>query len=166
MPGTDPNQPENSNAPIEYYLDQLNRLYDGKPWLGKSFKEILKNITPEQAFVKLHDQQHTIAELLSHVIGWREIVINRIMKSDAPRLKQAETFDPYRFGNTKEEIWGKMLRTFEETQSFLIQYLRNTLEAHHPIRRFPHQRINGIIQHDIYHMGHLSGIKRATRSEL
>lgn len=65
------------NREILLIAEQLKEAYEGEPWFGRSLKEILSEIDEGVAFEKPNGQ-HSILELLWHMITWKEFVIDRL----------------------------------------------------------------------------------------
>lgn len=56
---------------------QLKNTFEGDPWFGRSVKSLLKGVNESIVFEKPNGQ-HSILELLWHMITWREFTLNRL----------------------------------------------------------------------------------------
>lgn len=57
---------------IQSYIEQFTQLYDGDPWLDETFNKKLDDLDEEQAFTKAPGNNHSVAEVVSHLIEWRK----------------------------------------------------------------------------------------------
>ncbi len=62
-------------------IDQLNEVYDGEPWFGNSISTYLQEIEPELLSKHL-GTGHSIGQIISHMIAWREYVIGKLTRVD------------------------------------------------------------------------------------
>ena len=76
------------NREIQNILQQLRDNYEGNPWFGRSIKKILAEIDINTALQKTNEQ-HSLLELLYHMIIWREFVVSRLQPNPA---KNAQYF--------------------------------------------------------------------------
>lgn len=67
-----------SNPKLNEYVTQFAALYDGQPWYGDSISQILEKVTPATAFWQPTPGAHSIAQLVSHMIYWRQALIKRL----------------------------------------------------------------------------------------
>lgn len=144
-----------------HYRDEFPRIYKGEPWLGPSMLKILKGISAAQAFKRPLEQAHSIAELLTHMVSWRQDVINRMERSGKPKPKQQETFEPGRFGSSEKEIWENLLNQLEVQNRQFTALLEGLVKDPAKAGRVSFRPIGGIIQHDIYHMGQIAVLKKS-----
>ena len=62
---------------ISRIIDQIKDSYEGEPWFGRNLKTLLSEVDPDLASQKINGQ-HSILELLYHMIVWREFTISRL----------------------------------------------------------------------------------------
>jgi uncharacterized damage-inducible protein DinB len=150
---------------INMLIKKFEEVYDGNPWYGDSFKSILKDIDSKATLKKEKKGGHSIAEILAHIIGWREFFLSRLTGNDF-KIEQEETFNWKRIDNNQETVWKSLLDTLEETQSRILNLLE---KADDNLLDIPvHERnynleylLEGVIQHDIYHFGQISLLKKS-----
>ena len=63
---------------VERILDQYDRAMHGDAWHGDNVWCILDTVEPQQAFVRLLDERHTIWELVTHMTFWETVVRRRL----------------------------------------------------------------------------------------
>jgi uncharacterized damage-inducible protein DinB len=148
--------------------DQLIDAYQGEPWFGRNAKQLLGDVDKETAFVKLNGQ-HSIVELVWHMITWREFTINCLEKSSEYDLKHFENLDWRKLDHDDKSLWKQGLDILDATQNRLIIVLQQQddaiLEQNVSERAYNYRKlINGIIQHDIYHLGQIAYINKQIKN--
>jgi uncharacterized damage-inducible protein DinB len=140
--------------------DQLKRVYEGKAWLGPALRDILSDVTQEQAARRPIANAHTIWELVLHIGAW--------MRIGRERLAATKTRD-----YTEDENWPPMAGSWQDTLAMLEREERQLEQA---ILKFPDERLNepapatepqtfyellhGIVQHTAYHAGQIVLLKK------
>lgn len=145
--------------------DKLRRVYAGDAWHGASTTAILSGITAEMAVQRPLPNVHTIAELVAHLITWREFGV-RVLSGDVEyRVDVNSEIDWPVFTELSEEAWHVMLAKLDDTQERMLRLLDTMtdeeLDAPAGWRPFSFRVIaDGVIDHDIYHGGQIALIKK------
>lgn len=116
------------NTEILQITEQLKDAYDGDPWFGRSVKSLLKDVYENFAFEKPNDQ-HSILELLWHMILWREFTINRLRNDETKSLQYFEENDWQVLDHTDKTLWEKGLKKLGQTQSELIEVIQHQQDS-------------------------------------
>jgi uncharacterized damage-inducible protein DinB len=149
---------------IAHYIAQFKAVYDGEPWFGDSFKAKLKGVTEKQAFAKPNPGAHAIAELISHVIYWRTPLIKRLQNDLTSEASMDDEDNWMPLEKLKAKGWKKLMEEFEASQSELVLLLTRTPDRflNEPFRHGQSMDVlvNGVLQHDIYHLGQLGLVKK------
>jgi uncharacterized damage-inducible protein DinB len=144
---------------IENYIRQLNQLYDGDNWVDATFLDRVYSLDESKAFIQPHPGNHSVAELLWHCIYWRKVVMKRITGDLEYEAQTESTHNFLPIKTLKEKGWEYLLSEFNNTQKSLIEFLDlNTDEFLEKEFKPGHKidfEIEGIIQHDIYHLGQI-----------
>src|SRR5262245_42412346 len=82
---------------IERLLDQLNRAFGGEAWHGPALRELLEDVTEEEAKAHPVSGLHSILELTVHVKAAMDLVSTRLAGT------------PHEL--TAEEDWSDVTRT-------------------------------------------------------
>ncbi len=146
---------------VKALINGLENIYGQNPWYGDSAESILKGIDPKNVFTKVSNKAHSIAELLSHIIGWREFMLRRISGEYDYNIGQDESFDWKNIDRSENTAWESLLKKLEENQSAILKILENKeddfLDLPVPGKNYNMQfLIEGAVQHDIYHLGQIS----------
>ncbi len=155
---------------IERLIDQLERGFRGDPWYGGSVLRVLDGITAETAAARPVRGAHSIWELVLHMTGWKREVLARFRGATAGEPVGGDwPAAPGRDG----AAWRAALADLTAAHEELIGELRGSTDAvlDAPVRdeRNPAlgtglaqwQTLQGILQHDIYHLGQIALLKRA-----
>jgi uncharacterized damage-inducible protein DinB len=147
---------------IKHYVNAFENLYDGEPWYGKSIMSIIKEVAPSKAYKKSSDSQHSIYEILHHMLAWRELFVSRLNGDTTSSMQINSSLDWGGLPSAQtSENWNRLLTRLSENQEALVQALGNqkdnqlgeefansnaSLETH----------LEGNLQHDIYHLGQIA----------
>jgi uncharacterized damage-inducible protein DinB len=148
---------------IKDLVSQFETIYNGEPWYGNSISKILEEVTEDSAFWQSTAGTHSIAQLVWHMIYWRESLIKKL-ENNLEYKSSMKSEDNWRTNeNLKLLGWKKLLSQFEESQNKIFNLLQKEndsfLEKPYSKTATMHELIKGIIQHDIYHLGQIAYIK-------
>ena len=76
------------NREILLIAEHIKDGYEGDPWFGRSVTSILNEVDEAIVFEKPNGQ-HSILELLWHMITWKEFTIDRLRNNN----EKSEYFD-------------------------------------------------------------------------
>jgi len=152
------------NSEVMFLAEQLKDAFEGDPWFGKNAKALLSEVAEEIAFEKPNGQ-HSILELVWHMITWREFTISRFKKDATKDLHYFESNDWRELDHSNKSLWRQGLQRLYQTESELLEIMQaqkdelldqNVEERNYSFRKL----LNGIVQHDIYHLGQIAYIKK------
>lgn len=157
------------NREILLIAEQLKDAYDGEPWFGRSLNEILNEIDTEIIFEK-PEGQHSIVELLWHMITWKEFTISRLRNDGNTSVKYFEENDWRELDHSDKTLWQQGLQQFSKLHNELLEVIRQQkdeiLSQRVSERKYDFRKLlNGIVQHDIYHLGQIAYIKKMLQKE-
>lgn len=140
-----------------YLATQIQTTYAKQPWYGGGVLESLNKI-PEDQWYQQHGHR-TIADLVGHVIAWRNFAIARLDgRTDFGIEMNTEEDWPDCSGLSKTTL----LQQLADTQTALLSTLASLedadLETTVP-SQYGYNRGDlalGIMQHDIYHTGQIN----------
>jgi uncharacterized damage-inducible protein DinB len=155
---------------IDRIADELARAHQGEPWHGSSARQILDDVTAATAAARPIPGAHSIWELVLHLIAWRGEVARRVGGGDPAEPAEGD-WPPVT--ETTEAAWTRALARLEESHGRLEAALRRLQEARldELVGRLRdpavgtgvtyYVMLHGIAQHDAYHLGQVSLLKRA-----
>jgi uncharacterized damage-inducible protein DinB len=147
--------------------EQLRLALEGEAWHGPSVLEVLEGVTAEQASSHPIPNAHSIWELVLH-IGSDYALILRRLAGDGRQL-------------TPEEDWPSCPPATAENWQQSVEALRRlNRQLREAVSAFPAERLDeplvqevpytayaqfiGVTQHNLYHAGQISLLKRALPS--
>jgi uncharacterized damage-inducible protein DinB len=152
----------------ERLLDMMRRLHAGDAWHGPSVKEALAGVDHHRAAARPIAGGHTIWEIALHVAAWRNEVGARI---GGKRPGMPEQGDWQTVTDTSAEAWQRTLDALDASHNALASVVRNLSDA--DLDRSLGTDVNpaggsttgltlhGIVQHDAYHAGQISLLKKS-----
>ena len=138
-------------------LSLFKKLYDGSPWIDINITSVLQNISAEQASKRVVKNCNTIWEITNHLIDWRLNVLQRV-QGKIIKTPGNNYFEPVT--DTSEKNWADTLQRLSVVQKDWIEFLGKVdlgeLEkVYTPNSMTYYENIDGIIQHDVYHLGQI-----------
>lgn len=155
------------NTEILAIVDQLKDSYEGDPWWGRNAGTLLSEVDEEIA-VQKPSGQHSILELVWHMINWKEFAISRLHEIDGKDLHYFETNDWRHLDHAHKSLWHQGLERLRYVHNELVNLLEQQedtlLDQNVAERGYTYRKLfNGILQHDIYHLGQIAYIVKMVR---
>ncbi|MBN8577179.1 MAG: DinB family protein [Cytophagales bacterium] len=152
-----------TNKQIIELVAQFKSNYEGEPWFGNSMREILNEVSPEIAFGTPTKKAHSLAQIVWHMVYWRQSLIKRLA-GDIGYKGSMKSEDNW---STAERLlalgWPAIQELLHTSQQQLVELLEqqtdDLLELPYSEKATYRQLINGIIQHDLYHLGQVAYLK-------
>lgn len=150
------------------YINSFKLVYEKGAWFGDTYLEKLEDVTEKEAFTPPAKGFHTIAELVSHVTYWRLPIIKKL-RGEKNYQGSGDSPDNWVSPETlKAKGWKSILEEFDESQQQLIKLLNEAKPGFFEEEYSPGNSWNyvteGIIQHDVYHLGQIGLIKKIIRN--
>lgn len=146
---------------IEELVNTFKESFNGNPWFGDSLMKILNRIDHRVVNSTLTDSNNSIAAIVQHIINWRVFALEKMHKNDAFEIEMNSNKDWTETNINTELEWGELLNKLISTQKKIIEtleeqvskdYLNEKVSGHDYCFEY---LLNGIIQHDIYHLGQI-----------
>lgn len=142
---------------IRKIINTLKHTYEKNAWHGPAVMETLAGIDAKDAQKKAGDS-HSIIELVAHMTAWRNYVTEKLKGNAGFELSDEQNFP-------KADNWNETIAQLAQSQENLIQALEATpderLSERVPGREFKfYTMLQGIIHHDLYHLGQIQLIKK------
>jgi uncharacterized damage-inducible protein DinB len=155
----------------DHLLADARRMYEGNAWHGPSLLDALRNVTATQAAARPVRDVHTIYELTHHVAGWIGEVTSRL-QGNTPGIPSDGDF-PAAGTIVDEAAWsdvrGRLERNHAEFMETLAGFDASRLDdlVDPKNRKDPNgpgtfrALISGLTQHNAYHAGQISLLRKA-----
>lgn len=148
-----------SRIVVENIIGQLKDVQNGITWYDDNLERKIEPVSEEQAFKRPLPEIHSVAELVYHIWVWRMDAIRKLKG-----LESTLTIESPENWKSNEELkrigWVKLKTDLNKSQMELVEYLtdkddgyleNNRLEGEYTLKYL----IEGIIHHDLYHLGQL-----------
>jgi uncharacterized damage-inducible protein DinB len=142
---------------LEKIIDNIDTVFRGDAWHGPSVMEILNSLPADKAAQKHNYSKQTINQHIFHLTAWRKFILKKLEDNIHYSLESEE--DNW---GTEEEIQSenfyKLIQDLKNTHAVLIENLEkyddDLLEKAVPGEYYNYYKLlNGLIQHDTYHLG-------------
>ena len=145
---------------LQSIIRNLENTLDGTPWYGRPVYAILREIDPSIVYKKPSPNSHSLTELLYHMLTWAEFTLKRLERDHSQDLAAFEKLDG-RPIDPEVHDWDEGLAALIATHQQIIAllqtkdefFLSETVDYRQYNFRF---LLNGLIQHNIYHVGQIA----------
>lgn len=152
------------NKEIQSIIRNLENTLDGTPWFGRAIYEILGETDESKVLIKPGNTEHSLLELLYHMITWAEFTLNRIQQDESRNVKYFEDLD-WRQIDPKKHDWKKGVDELKKVHVDIVNLLQQKDDAFlkEPVEHREYNYrflLNGLIQHNIYHLGQIAYLNK------
>jgi uncharacterized damage-inducible protein DinB len=149
---------------ISTILRKMKSVNTGHPWFGRAAFEILDEVDPAKALVRPGNTDHSLTDLIYHMLTWAGFTLKRIEGDKEKDLSAFEKLD-WRKIDPKVHSWKKGLREFKKVQQQIMRILQTKdddfLEQKVDYRTYNFRYLlEGMIQHTIYHLGQVAYLQK------
>lgn len=161
---------DNMQNEIQRLVNALTETYSGEPWYGEGFLEKLDSINWKLVSISPVENSTTIARLVKHIINWRIFLIEKLQGNAGFDIKIDAPNDWTDIVVESESDWEQLLVEMVESQNAIIRLLKEKtdeiLDTQVEGRTYSYRfLIEGIIQHDVYHLGQIGLIASQLKKE-
>jgi uncharacterized damage-inducible protein DinB len=151
---------------VRFISDQFVDIFQGQPWYGNNINQILQDVNHEVAHEKPLPHVHSIIEILTHMLAWRDFTLSKLRGDHALNLEANEPGDWKNLEQSDPVIWARTVADFRENQARIIDELSkwqdSQLDDVVAKRDYTFRfLLRGIMQHDLYHLGQIAILKKA-----
>ena len=149
---------------MDAIVRNMRDLLDGKPWYGRPLFNILDEIHPAVVFKKPNESAHSLIDLAYHMITWASFTLDRLKGIPVNDPDDSEELN-WRQIDPLEHTWARALSELRALHEEIIELLQSKddaiLDKMVESRDYDHRHLlNGLIQHDIYHLGQIAYVKK------
>lgn len=143
----------------------FEKLYNGSPWIDVTIVSTLENISHRQAYKRIFAGCNSIWEITNHLIEWRGNVLKRVQ---GKKIKTPASNYIEKVKDNSATAWAATIKRFAKTQEQWLQFLDDLkpeqLETLYPRNNMTYyEHIQGILQHDAYHLGQIVLLKKTLK---
>lgn len=148
--------------------DQLRRAFEGQAWHGPALREILANVTAEQASAHPLASAHSIWEITLHIDVYAHAALGVVQGVPMPKIYGTAQDWPS-VSDKSPGAWkaatDKLFNTAEQLSRAIEGFGDERLKDMVPGRSGPHYDFyylfHGIVQHSLYHGGQIAMLKKS-----
>lgn len=145
--------------------NEIKKAFNGDAWHGNHVMQTLNNVKPENAFVHLIPNAHSIAEIALHLTSWTEEVSSRLTGNTASEPELGDW--PIPTQKTPKD-WEKIIFDFKISNEELIRICESIKENEWNDETTDERNtslgtgvtkielLNGLVQHHGYHSGQIA----------
>lgn len=147
---------------LEILADQIDRAFRGESWHGTSVREVLADVTAEDAAARPIPGAHSIWEIVLHLSAGYDLVLRRV-RGERVQLSAEEAWPPVT--RRGEAAWREDREALDRRNEALVEAVRAFPPeglAEELGSQFPaYVQFCGAPQHDLYHAGQIALLKKA-----
>lgn len=151
---------------IKRIEDQLQRAFEGDAWSGPSVREVLGDVTAEQAARRPIEGAHTIWELVLHIAFWKNVARRRLAGEAVRDIRPDENWPAV--SDTSAAAWNQAREALERAHRHLHDALSGISESRLDdklpgeagVEYTVYATLHGVLQHDLYHAGQVAILKK------
>ncbi len=152
------------NKETQSIIKNLENTLSGQPWFGRAVFEILNEADKSKVHTKPNGTEHSMLELLWHMNTWAEFCLKQLQNASQAEIKKAQALD-WREIDLKAHSWKKGMDQLKKIHKQIISILKKKDDAFLSemvkLRTFNYRfMLNGLIQHNIYHLGQIAYLKK------
>ena len=141
---------------------EYEKLFDGSAWIDVNIMDTLKPLSAIQASSKPFRNANSIWQIVNHLVSWREAILKRL-KDEAVAAPANNFFEPVK--DTSETAWRKTLDRLEQSQLAWVEAINASDDEWlekiwKPGMQSRYELVQGILQHDCYHLGQIVLLKK------
>jgi uncharacterized damage-inducible protein DinB len=143
---------------IKNLIRQIREIHDGSLWFDQCFKEKIDGLSDVDALTRPIPQVHSVAEHVSHMLEWRK---ECMMRFEGLRTELMNSPNDWKDNTELSKTgWTNLKTTFYDIQFELIRLIESQDDSFLETRFLDtdynfHYLIEGIIHHDLYHLGQI-----------
>jgi uncharacterized damage-inducible protein DinB len=155
------------NREIQSIIRNIEVTLSGEPWFGRSIYELLAEIDVSKVFIKPNHSEHSLIDLLYHMNTWAEFTLRRIQDDKEQDMAVFEKLD-WREIQPGSLSWENGVAEFKSIHERIIAELQTKnddfLKENVDYRKYNFRfLLNGLIQHNIYHVGQIAYLRKLLR---
>ncbi len=156
---------------IKDFVASYGELFNGETWYGNSIMKSLENVAVQFWNEKPKNTKKTIAEIVCHIIDWRYFVIEKLKENTFFDIKLNSKADwrenvSVRTTEEKESMFSELKKSQETLIGLVKEKDTLWLEEKTMGKAYSNKyMLEGILQHDVYHLGQINLINSQLKTE-
>jgi uncharacterized damage-inducible protein DinB len=143
------------------FAERALHIHAGPAWHGRSTKELLVGLTADQACQRPAENVHSVAELLGHMMAWRDWAIRMMRGQHDYRIVIDSDVDWPSYERLSDDEWAALLQAnddqMDELRTDASAMTDEQLDSRVGDRPFDHRwALQFVLDHDVYHGGQIA----------
>ena len=152
------------NKETQSIIRNLQNVLSGEPWFGRSVYSLLDEIDSAKVYITPNENSHSLADLLYHTLTWAAFTLKSLEKAGEDEIRAIEQLD-WRTIDPAVHSWEKGLNELKSVHEKIISTIKDKddefLSEKVDFRKYTVRfLLNGLIQHNIYHIGQIAYLKK------
>lgn len=161
-----------SNAILNQISKQLQDLQKEELWMGQNFEEKFAQISDLEAFSSPVAGIHSVAQIVAHLTAWKKDALLKIKEGKGKLMDDHDENWPEN-DELKKLGWDKVRGDFDQVHQDLMEALNghNDQLLHMKYHDQDYKKeynmafmLEGLLHHDLYHLGQIGLIIRMLKS--
>jgi uncharacterized damage-inducible protein DinB len=149
---------------IRTILDQFEAVYVKAAWYGKPAIALFGEVDESTVYQRPGNNSHSLIDLLYHMVTWQDFTLRRLKKIQEDNPADIEKLD-WREIEPAVHTWKNGLEEFDKSFRGIRDFLQTApdslLEEKVDYRDYNFRELlNGIVQHNIYHLGQVAYVQK------
>lgn len=149
----------------EKLIKLLSETFEGDPWYGYSLMRKLENVPYVIGYKTCVPESHNVAQIVGHLLSWKKFVLEKLKENESYDIEIDSEEDWPQIEVHCRKDWENLKKELVATQFGIYEILNakpddSYLEQKVSGRDYNFEYLlNGISQHDIYHLGQIGLIE-------
>lgn len=154
---------------INNLIRQLNEIQEGSLWFDQSFKDKFDHLSESEALTRPMPEIFSVAEHVSHMLAWRK---ECVLRFNGIKTELMNSPDDWKSTNELSTLgWTNLKNALYNSRAELIDLIADRDDTYLDTKFQDteynyHYLIEGIIQHDLYHLGQIGVTIKLLKKEL
>ncbi len=154
---------------INNLIRQLNEIQEGSLWFDQSFKDKFDHLSDAEALTRPMPEIFSVAEHVSHMLAWRK---ECVLRFNGIKTELMNSPDDWKNTNELSTLgWTNLKNALFNSRAELIDLIADRDDTYLDTKFQDteynyHYLIEGIIQHDLYHLGQIGVTIKLLKKEL
>lgn len=155
---------------IDQLIASLSEIFEGEPWYGESVMRKLENVPYIIGDKTCLPESHNVAQIVAHLISWKNFALEKLKENADFKIEIDSEQDWPTVKVDSRKAWEDLKHDLVVAQMSLYEFLKGKtddfLDKKVAGRKYTYEYLlNGIIQHDIYHLGQIGLIQSQLKNQ-
>ncbi|GAA4309108.1 hypothetical protein GCM10023115_36150 [Pontixanthobacter gangjinensis] len=155
----------------EEIIKSMSETFEGQPWFGDSVMRKLENLPYVIGYKTCIPESHNVAQIVGHLIAWKRYAVEKLKENESYNIEIDTPEDWPEINVHSQEEWEELKRELVAAQGNIYEQLNAKKDDSYLQKKVSGKEynfdylLNGIIQHDIYHIGQIGLIESQLKNK-